>query len=161
MNQNNIQNVVIAGGGTAGWMAAAALARLCSNGSTKVTLVESEEIGTVGVGEATIPPIKTFNAMLGIDENDFLSSTEGTFKLGIEFDGWLRPGQVYLHPFGAYGHDINGIRFHQIWLKQCQAGLGIPLGAFNLCTVAAKLNRFARPLRTDGPAAPQMDYAFH
>ncbi|MES1191216.1 MAG: tryptophan halogenase family protein [Steroidobacter sp.] len=162
MNRNDqIRHVVIAGGGTAGWMAAAALSRLTGNGITKVTLVESDEIGIVGVGEATIPPIKTFNAMLGIDENDFLSQTEGTFKLGIEFDGWLRPSHSYLHPFGAYGHDINGIRFHQIWLKQCQSGFAVPFGAFNLCTIAAKLNRFARPSRDEGGAMPPLDYAFH
>lgn len=161
MNQvDHIQHVVIAGGGTAGWMAAAALSRLCNNGVTKVTLIESEEIGTVGVGEATIPPIKTFNAMVGLDENDVLAHTQGTFKLGIEFDGWSRPGQAYMHPFGAFGHDINGIRFHQFWLKQRQQGLNIPIGEFNLCNVAAKLNRFARPSADRTSALSTLDYAF-
>jgi len=156
-----IRSVVIAGGGTAGWMAAAAFSQLSGNGLTKITLVESEEIGTVGVGEATIPPIKSFNGMLRIDENDFLASTEGTFKLGIEFDGWLRPGQAYMHPFGSFGHDINGTRFHQFWLKQHYQGSPIGLGDYSLCNVAAKLNRFVRPVHERDSVLSTIDYAFH
>ncbi len=112
-----VRKVVIAGGGTAGWMAAAALSKMLPMQESSITLVESDEIGIVGVGEATIPPIKTFNAMLGIDENAFVAATKGSFKLGIEFDGWQREGEAYLHPFGPYGHDINGIKFHHFWLK--------------------------------------------
>ncbi len=156
-----IRKIVIAGGGTAGWMAAAALSRLMANGFTQVTLVESEEIGIVGVGEATIPPIKTFNAMIGIDEDAFVSATQGSFKLGIEFDGWQRAGESYLHPFGAYGSDINGIKFHHFWTKIRQQGFPVPLGDFNLCTLAAQRNRF---MRSDGnPTSPlsTIDYAFH
>jgi len=161
MNPNLIEHVVIAGGGTAGWMAAAALARVCANGVTRVTLVESEEIGTVGVGEATIPPIKTFNAIIGLDENDFLANTEGTFKLGIEFEGWHRPGAAYMHPFGSFGSDIAGIKFHQFWLKQCQRGAPIQLGDFSLSNVAAKTNKFVRPVRDPNSVLSTMDYAFH
>ena len=161
MTAGPIRKVVTAGGGTAGWMAAAALSRLTGNGVTEVVLVESEEIGTVGVGEATIPPIRTFNAMLGIDENDFVAATQGSFKLGIEFAGWSREGQSYIHPFGAYGADIDGVKFHQVWLALRAAGLPLPLDDFSLCTTAARLNRFQRP---DGnPASPlsQIAYAFH
>ncbi|HVY24569.1 MAG TPA: tryptophan halogenase family protein [Steroidobacteraceae bacterium] len=162
MNRNDqIRHVVIAGGGTAGWMAAAALSRLTGNGMTKVTLVESDEIGTVGVGEATIPPIKSFNGLLGIDENDFLARTEGTFKLGIEFDGWLHEGHAYMHPFGSFGHDMNGTRFHQFWLKFRESGGAGVLGDYSLCNVAAKLNRFIRPVPDRSSVLSTLDYAFH
>ncbi len=156
-----IKTVVIAGGGTAGWMAAAALARLQANGVTRVILVESDEIGIVGVGEATIPPIKTFNAMLGIDEDAFLKATQGTFKLGIEFVGWGRQGESYLHPFAAYGHDINGIKFHQIWLKLRSQGMPVPLSDLNLSAVAARHGRFDRPTGDPRSVLSQLDYAYH
>lgn len=156
-----IRNIVIAGGGTAGWMAAAALSKLTGNGLTKVTLVESEDIGTVGVGEATIPPIKSFNGLLGLNENDFLARTEGTFKLGIEFDGWQRPGHAYMHPFGSFGHDINGTRFAQFWLKLRQQGATGSLGDYSLCNIAAKQNRFIRPVPDRTSVLSTLDYAFH
>jgi tryptophan 7-halogenase len=156
-----ISHIVIAGGGTAGWMAAAALARFRLNGTTNVTLVESDEIGIIGVGEATIPPIKSFNAMLGIDENEFITATKGSFKLGIEFDGWSRPGEVYLHPFGAYGSDINGVKFHHFWVKLQQQGLQAPINDFNLSAVAAKQGKFARPDGNPGSPLSMLDYAYH
>ena len=161
MTAEPIRNIVIAGGGTAGWMAAAALSRLQANGVTTVTLVESEEIGIVGVGEATIPPIKTFNAMLGIDEDEFLKATQGSFKLGIEFVGWEREGEAYFHPFGAYGTDIEGVKFHQIWLKLRAQGIPVPISDLNLSAVAARHNRFDRPNGDPRAVLSQLDYAFH
>ena len=125
MNQsstNRIRKIVIAGGGTAGWMSAAALASMLSPDNVQIVLVESEEIGTVGVGEATIPDIISFNRMLGIDEAEFLKATNGTFKLGIEFSDWGKLGDKYFHPFGNHGADMNGIDFHQYWLHTRQAG---------------------------------------
>lgn len=158
---DSIRKIVIVGGGTAGWMAAAALSRLITNGVTTITLVESDEIGIVGVGEATIPPIKTFNAMIGIDEDEFVAATQGSFKLGIEFNGWQREGDAYLHPFGAYGSDIEGIKFHHFWTKIRQQGFPVPIGDFNLCTLAAQRNRFMRSDGNPASALSTIDYAFH
>ncbi len=158
-----IKKIVILGGGTAGWMTAAALCRVIEHSGVSVTLVESEKIGTVRVGEATIPSIRTFNALLGIDENELLRQTEGTFKLGIEFVDWGHLGDRYLHPFGEYGADIQALKFHQLWLKLHQVGdpdIG-GLGAYNICVAAAKLNRFARPYGPPNSILASLKYALH
>ncbi|MBW8859927.1 MAG: tryptophan 7-halogenase, partial [Caulobacter sp.] len=112
-----------------------------------VTLVESEEIGTVGVGEATIPLISLFNAMLGIDEDDFVRRTRATFKLGIEFVDWTRRGHSYFHPFGAYGLDLGPISFQALWQRLRQAGKAEDLAAYSVCALAAEAGRFSRPVR--------------
>jgi tryptophan halogenase len=159
-----IRKVVIVGGGTAGWMTAAALSRLTAGG-VKVTLVESEEIGTVGVGEATIPPLLDFNNALGIDQLEFIRETQATFKLGIEFVNWARQGDRYIHPFGVYGRDSSGVKFHQIWLRdrQLQGSPAEPdaIGDFCLSVVAARNNRFTWPTSNPGAVLSTLRYAYH
>jgi tryptophan halogenase len=156
-----IRKIVIAGGGTAGWMAAAALARATRPEQMSITLVESEEIGIVGVGEATIPLIQLFNQILGIDEFDFVRKTQGTFKLGIEFVDWLRPGASYVHPFGRFGEDFGMTPFHQQWLRAHHAGYDAPISDFTLSIPAARARKFDKG-RRDSPAAfSTYNYAYH
>lgn len=160
-SSRTIRQVLIVGGGTAGWMAAAALSRLIANGVTQVTVVESDEIGTVGVGEATIPPILNFNGLLGVDEADFMRSTQASFKLGIEFVDWDRIGDRYMHPFGAFGVDMDGVQFHQHWLRRRARGGHASLWDYSLSTVAARHNRFAKPDRSSPAALQTLKYAYH
>ncbi|PCD03614.1 tryptophan halogenase [Sphingomonas spermidinifaciens] len=159
-----IGRVVIVGGGSAGWMTAAALSRLCAAG-VEVTLVESDAIGTVGVGEATIPPLLDFNAALGIDEPAFVKATRATFKLGIEFVDWARRGERYLHPFGRIGRAQMGVPFHQIWLRQRQLRRPDldpgPLGAYSIAEAAAVRGRFAKPVANPEAVLSGLSYAYH
>jgi tryptophan halogenase len=160
-HKHTIRQVVIVGGGTAGWMAAAALSRYLDNGCTKVTLIESEEIGTIGVGEATIPPLISFNQMLGINENDFIVATKATFKLGIEFVNWGGIGERYFHPFGGYAQDLQGVHFHQLYLRERKRRVMQDISAWSMCAAAAAQGRYARP--GQGARAPltALRYAFH
>ncbi len=160
MENRNIRSIVIAGGGSAGWMAAAALAKALG-GLARITLVESEEIGTVGVGEATIPVIQLFNAVLGIDEGEFLRATQGTIKLGIEFVDWRRPGQRYFHPFGRYGDDFGMTPFHQHWLRARALGDATPIEAYSLTHQAAQAGKFAKPTANSPPVFTTFSYAYH
>ncbi|NYT42160.1 tryptophan 7-halogenase [Sphingomonas sp. R-74633] len=137
-----VKRVLVVGGGTAGWMAAAALAHKFAGTNLAITLVESAEIGTVGVGEATIPHIRHFNATLGIDEAEFLAATKGTYKLGIEFADWGRIGDSYVHPFAEFGAPIDGVPFHQQWLAAQGAGA---FEDYSLPIQAARRGRFRRP----------------
>lgn len=142
MTDNQIKDIVIVGGGTAGWMAAAALGRQLGSSLFNIRLIESEEIGTVGVGEATIPHITYFNKMLGIDEPSFLKKTNATFKLGIEFVNWDKLGESYVHPFGPYGVDMQGVHFHHSWMRQYLNGSAKPIDDFCLPSKAAKAGKF-------------------
>ncbi len=158
---NRIERVVIVGGGTAGWMTAAAMSRFFNDGRRTITLIESEAIGTVGVGEATIPPIRNFNAMLDIPENEFLHATRGTYKLGIEFVNWGRKGDRYFHPFGSYGQDFHGIQFHHLFLREHARGMPPgEVGEFSMSTMAARAGRFARPAAGARSLVSQIAYAY-
>ncbi len=162
MIDDRIRRIVIVGGGTAGWMAAAAMARVLGGmPDLSIELIESDEIGTVGVGEATIPQITLFNALLGIDEAEFVRATNATYKLGIEFIDWVRPGHRYTHPFGFYGLDMMGIEFHHHWLKGRALGDPHPLDDYAISVVAAHAGKMLRP-QPDQPKSPisKLAYAF-
>ena len=157
-----IRDIVIVGGGTAGWMAAAAAARFLTGGGTRrVRLIESAEIGTVGVGEGTIPPMTEFNQLLGIPEANFLSETKGTYKLGVEFVGWGAEGERYFHPFGKIGLSLEGIDFHQLWLKHRHNPAVGPLTAYSMSALAAQQHRFAHPDKTGRSPLANLGYAYH
>ena len=156
-----IRNIVIVGGGSAGWMTAAALSSMLSESAVRITLIESEQIGTVGVGEATIPDVINFNALLGIPEQDFLKATNGTFKLGIEFKNWGQIGDSYFHPFGTHGVDMNAIDFHQYWLRYREANAGSVIEDFSLCSVSAKQDKFVLPNNDPKSVLSQLRYAYH
>ncbi|HWX30520.1 MAG TPA: tryptophan halogenase family protein [Steroidobacteraceae bacterium] len=158
----HIRDILIIGGGTAGWMAAAALAKVLGPAAS-IRLVESEAIGTVGVGEATVPHLKLFNQVLEIDEIEFIKQVQGTFKLGIEFVDWGRLGDRYIHGFGAIGHDYGLLPFYQYWLKLFRAGKAADIGAYSLNTAAAPRGKFmssASDVPAHSPLA-NIAYAYH
>jgi len=162
VNADRIDKVVIVGGGTAGWMAAAALGKIIGAlPGISIELIESETIGTVGVGEATIPQIVLFNAMLGLDEMEFMRETHATYKLGIEFVDWTRIGHRYVHPFGFYGPDMMGIEFYHHWLKGRALGDTSELDEYSISAMAAHANKFLHPTpeQAKSPLA-KLGYAF-
>jgi tryptophan halogenase len=161
MQVPHINTIVIVGGGTAGWMTATALATAL-RGRYRIRLVESDEIGIVGVGEATIPMIQRFNTVAGIDEAEFLKATNGTFKLGVEFVNWGRLGDRYTHGFGRLGQDLWMVGFEQYWHKMRALGQARDLADYSITRAAARANKFMLP-RTDLGNSPlaEITYAYH
>ncbi|WOH36318.1 tryptophan halogenase family protein [Thalassotalea fonticola] len=165
VNTANVKNVVIVGGGSAGWITASLLTRVLGK-VLNITLVESEQIGTVGVGEATIPPIINFNNALGLSEQEFLKATKGTIKLGIEFENWKQQGDSYMHAFGGIGKDFPFCDFYHYWLKYqkiCQENNIKPADFwdFSLNYQSAKSNKFAKIRNIEGTTLPGLTYAYH
>ncbi len=156
-----IRKILIVGGGTAGWMAAAFLARWIAKTGIEVTLVESEQIGTIGVGEATVPGIHQFMRDLGINETEFIKATNATFKLGIEFEGWASPDKHFFHPFAGYGVQIEERPFYQTWWSAKQQGYQEGLESFCLCTQLARRGKFAQPSFDEDSRLAWYNYAYH
>lgn len=170
MNARGVRSFVIVGGGTAGWMAAAALARVLTGSSCEITLVESEAIGTIGVGEATIPSLPAFHRLLEVDEREFSRATRATFKLAIQFRDWRSIGEVFLHPFGPYGLNTQHSLFQAYWLKRRQEGSPSPLEEWSVTGLAARMGRFGRPMSLaagtrsscdEASALRNLSYAYH
>jgi tryptophan halogenase len=157
MAEADRQRVVVLGGGTAGWMVAAALVRLLPHAAS-VRLVESAEIGIVGVGEATLPHLRAYVSSLGIDEAEFMKATHATFKLGIDFRDFGRIGDSYLHPFGSFGTELNGVGFHHYWLRMRDRRPEDDLFAYSIANVMSAAKRFAPP--TEDPASPLSTYSY-
>ena len=155
-----IKRIVVVGGGSSGWMVAAALSKIADVGP-QIAVVESDEIGTVGVGEATIPQMRLFNAALGIDENEFVAETQGSFKLGIEFVDWGELGDRYFHTFGGVGQDLGMVSFHHYWARMRATGRASDIADYSINALACKANRFAREVRLPGLPALQVAYAYH
>jgi tryptophan 7-halogenase len=154
LQSREVKRVVIAGGGTAGWLAAAALSQQLGS-VLDITLIESDEIGTIGVGEATIPPIRTFHKLLKIDEQEFMRATAATFKLGISFENWARRGDRYVHSFGRNGKPTWMCEFHNFWLRSLELGVKSELGDYCFELQAAKAEKFAT-----SPQA-EINFAYH
>jgi tryptophan halogenase len=158
MGQSSPLEIVIAGGGTAGWVAAATFARFLGNRAS-ITLVESDEIGTVGVGEATIPQIHNLIIGLGLDQAEFVRATNATFKLGIEFADWSGDGRSYMHSFGQTGRGVGLIPFRQLWLRGRALGVAGEFGDYAFNIAAARLGRMAT--KTAANTIPELSYAYH
>jgi tryptophan 7-halogenase len=158
---NRPLEIVVVGGGTAGWMTAAALAGVLTRQQVSVRLVESDEIGTVGVGEATLPQMKEFNDYVGIIESDMMRKTNASFKLGIEFVDWGSKGSSYIHPFGAHGKPTGSIAFHHQWVRALEAGRTYNIEDFSYAIVAARRNKFEFPAGDQTAVNSTYSYAYH
>jgi tryptophan halogenase len=160
-----VERIVIVGGGTAGWMVAAALSRAIRSPSVSITLIESDEIGTVGVGEATLPAIRNFNALVGVDERELLRACDGAFKLGIEFRNWGAPGERYMHPFSHYGGSFNNKLFPHLWVRYAHLmqarGRTPAIDAHNMGSLAAVEGRFSVSAAISAQNPGGLDYAYH
>ena len=160
-NENRqIRRVVIVGGGSSGWMAAASLSNALNKNCT-ITLIESDEIGIVGVGEATIPPIKTLNRVMGINEAEFMRRTQATFKLGIQFVDWAKVGHTYFHQFGPHGVQFDFAPLHQYWLQQSQFQDMPSIDEYSMAWAAASRGKFDKPLSDPRSVMSMFDYAYH
>jgi tryptophan 7-halogenase len=160
-SDNRIQNVVIVGGGSSGWMTAAGLSKILKNNYTHIRLVESEEIGTVGVGEATIPQILLFNKLLNLDEFEFVRKTQATFKLGIQFVNWKNIGDKYIHAFGDVGKDMEGIQFYHYWLKMAALGEVPDLENYSISGLASAKGKFMQSIDAGNSPLSNIAYAYH
>jgi len=156
--KDKIKKVVIVGGGTAGWMSAALLKRVYAD-QLDIELVESKDIGIIGVGEATIPPIQLANSVLGLDEAEFLRETKATIKLGIQFENWRVEGEKYFHTFGAPGRSQAFCHFHHFWVRAQQAGYESNLWDYDLNYLCAEAGKFAKLQVND--QVWEMQYAYH
>lgn len=157
---NRLNKIVIVGGGTAGWMAAASLKHHFKH-LMEIVVVDSSEIGTVGVGEATIPTIRNFYQQLGMRDLDVMRATNATCKLGIQFNDWYQQGSSFIHPFGLYGQDLNGIEFHHFWLKLKQKNAVSDFGDYSLGAMLAKNNKFTFPAKNPPSTLSVFDWALH
>ena len=155
-----VKRVLIVGGGTAGWMCAAALTRMLDTDAVDVRLVESEQIGTVGVGEATLPGLADFNRMLGIREADFMAQTSATIKYGIEFVNWTQDGERYFHPFGTHGADLDGLPFHQYWLRLREQGDASRIEDYCITATAALEGTATAPARDPKSLLSRLSHAY-
>jgi tryptophan halogenase len=159
---NQLQNILIVGGGTAGWMTASWLCRFLGNTETRITLIESPRIGTIGVGEATVPPLVAFLRLMGIDEDEFMRETHATYKLGIKFIDWIEKGDSYWHPFGPCGGTIDGIDLFHHWLKSTQAGTAEgPYSSYSVQAQLAEADKGPRPVIGNSPIIDTGGYAYH
>jgi tryptophan 7-halogenase len=161
MNDRRIRSVAIVGGGTAGWMAAAALSKSLAGMGVELRLIESAQVNPVGVGEATIPPIMDYIRQLGIDESELVREIKATYKLGIGYRDWTRTGHFYFHPFGPAGPGIGNIPFQAYWLKSLLEGKAAPLEEYSIQTMAALRGRFARPQHAPNTPLNKITYALH
>ena len=161
MTDRRISSIAIVGGGTAGWMAAAGLAKALAGMPVRIRLIESAQVGPIGVGEATIPPIMDYIRQLGIDENELVREIKATFKLGIGYRDWTRVGDSYFHPFGPTGPGIGAVSFPAYWLKMFLAGKAGPLENYSIQAVAAKQGRFVRPTHAPNTPLNKISYALH
>lgn len=159
--QEPIEKIVIVGGGTAGWIAAATISNIFKNTDLTIELVESDDIGIIGVGEATIPPLISILNSLGIDLIDFIKETQASFKLGIQFEDWHTIGEKYFHPFGTVGKSIDGYDFFQCWLKSKAEGDKTPLMAHSPESVLAEKGKFFLPFAAKNTPLERAFYALH
>jgi len=156
-----IKQVIILGGGTAGWMTAAALSKITESTDVRISLIESPQIGTIGVGEATLPHIREFNDMLGIDEAEFIHMTQASYKLGINFKGWGKPDSDYFHPFSDYGEPNEHIEFHHYYHKAQSPQHNLSFDNYSTAIEAARANKFCTPESLTTPSLQNYSYAYH